>query len=165
MIEQAIVYPILESRLDAPGLVKACDWMHQPNPAKIGDLKNLQRVPHAISALNEIQKEPYLTGNILNLGYIIIAFPDVMKSVLAYTGGMPHVYHNNIQNFSCAIVSGYISEWINCCEFACQSRIDTTVRFIFNKVYYDLESKIPRDMLKGTRRDNQDGTFLLEYEG
>lgn len=161
-MQEAIVAPVLQTTLNMNFLIQACREMGQPNPATKADEKNLSGFKHVVATFDEIQRRPFLTGNILHLGYMIITYPEDMSLVLAYTGGMPHLYHDGVNRATCVIVSGSVNQWLDACSRACCVEATPTVRFVFNKIYRDLEKKIPRSMFTGSRRDNDDGTFLLE---
>jgi hypothetical protein len=165
MQPQAVVLPVLQTALNLKGLIQACSEMNLPNPATPADHKGLTGFKHTVATLDEIQRRPYLTGNLLQLGYMVAAYPDDMQLVLAYTGGMPHLYHDGAQRGpTICIVSGSVNQWLDSCSRACCPEADVTVRFVFNRIWRHLETIIPREMFKGNRHDNQDGTFLLEYK-
>lgn len=134
--------------------------MNQPNPAVPADQKNLKGLKHTIATLDEIQRRPYLTANLIQMGYMIITYPNDMPAVLSHTAGMSHVYHEGSD--CCAIVAGTMQQWISSCERACRSEADQVIRYVFNKVYRHLEQNVPRELLTGCTKDFGDGTFLLE---
>lgn len=164
MQPSAVVMPVLQTAINLSGIIQACREMQQPNPTIGPDQQGLQGFRHTVATLDAIQKRPYLTGHILNLGYMIAAYPEDLTTVLAYTGGMPHLYHDGVDHAACCIVSGSVNQWVDCCRRACKPEAEHVVRFVFNRVYRDLETKVPREMLDGNRKDNQDGTFLLEHK-
>jgi len=158
----AVVFPCLQTTLNTAGLIQACRDMNQPNPTKVPDEKNLQGLKHTIATLDEIQSRPYLTGNILQLGYMLVTYPDDMQEVLAHTAGMAHLYHDGVRNASCVIVTGSVNQWLDACSRACCADANQVTRFVFNRVYRHMEKVIPREMMSGERTDAGDGTFLLE---
>ena len=93
---------------------------------------------------------------------MIITWPDEMASVLAYTRGMPHLYHDGVQRCLCALVMGSIDQWTDVCRRACVKESDQVVRFVFNKVYRDMQSRLPIQFTDLRRTDNEDGTFMIE---
>lgn len=159
---QAIVFPVTQTTLNTSGLIQACREMQQPNPTNKPDAQNLKGFKHTIATLDEIQKRPYLTGNILHLGYMIVAHWDDMPQVLAHAA-MPHVYHDGVKYGACVTVTGSVNQWIDVCRRACCSESDQVVRFVFNRIYRHLEQVAPREMISGHRIDAGDGTFLLEH--
>lgn len=162
---QAVILPVLQTSLNLQGLIQASREMKMPNPTSKADAQNLQGFKHTVAVLDGIQRRPYLTGTVLQLGYMIAAYPEDMDLVLAYTGGMPHFYYDGIpRGVSCCIVSGSVNQWMTACRCACSPESDQVVRYVFNRIYRDMETKVPRDMIDGNRRDNQDGTFLLEHK-
>jgi hypothetical protein len=139
--------------------------MRLENPATPADHKGLKGFKHTVATLDEIQRRPYLTGNVLQVGYMVAAYPDDLQLVLAYTGGMAHLYHEQApRGVGLVVISGSVNQWLDSCGRACCPESDLTVRFVFNRIYRHLETIIPRDMFTGDRRDNDDGTFLLEYK-
>jgi hypothetical protein len=155
--------PVLQTALNLKGMIQACREMNLPNPATAADQKNLTGVKHMIEVLDSIQDMPLLTEDLLQLGYMIAAYPDAMSAALAYTGGMPHLYHAGVMRGAvCCVVSGSVKQWMAACNRACCSDALLDVRFIFNRIYRDMETKIPRSMFNAKRSDNDDGTFLLE---
>jgi len=163
MQPSAHVMPVLQTSLNLKGMIQACREMQLPNPAAAADEKNLTGLKHMIETLDSIQHIPFLTEDVIQLGYMVAAYPDAMSEALAYTGGMPHLYHAGATRGAVVcIVSGSVRQWKAACNRACCTDAALDVRFIFNRVYRDMEAKLPREMFTGTRRDNEDGTFLLE---
>ena len=158
---EAVVFPVLQTSLNAAGLIQACREMQQPNPTAKPDQRRLHGLKPTIETLNEIQRRPYLTANIVSLGYMLITHHHDMPSVLTHTAGMPHIYHDGYTDASCVIVTGSLQQWLTACQVACQTETDQVVRFVFNRVYRNLEQTVPREMLSGGREDHGDGTFLL----
>jgi len=159
---QAIVFPATQTTLNTTGLIQACREMRQPNPTNKPDAKGLTGFKHTVATLDEIQKRPYLTGNILHMGYMILAHWNDMSAILSHAS-MSHVYHDGLTDGACVIVTGSVNQWIDVCRRACCPESEQVVRFVFNKIYRHLESVVPREMLYNNRRDFGDGTFLLEH--
>ncbi len=158
-MQKAIVAPVLQTALNINDLIQACQAMQQPNPAERADEKGYRGLRHTITTMDEIQRRSFMTGSVLYVGYMIVTSWEDMPYVLSYTGGMPHLYHDGVQRVACVIVVGSINQWLDSCRRACSIDSYQTVRYIFNKIYADLQ----KYMLLDDRRDDYgDGTFLLE---
>lgn len=162
---EVIVLPVLQTSLNLPALIQACREMQQPNPATGPDEQGLQGFKHTIAVIDSIQRLPYRTGAILSLGYLIASWPEDMDLILAETENMTHLYHDGVERFQCSIVAGTIHQWMDACRRACVHESEYVVRFAFNRVYRDMEQRLPLGMLGHMRRtDNEDQTFLLEHK-
>jgi len=154
--------PVLQTALNLKGMIQACREMNLPNPATAADDKNLTGLKHMVATLDAIQDTPFLSVNLLQLGYMVAAYPHPMKQILAFTGGMPHVFHGGVmQGVECCIISGCVNQWMVACKLASCPDAGLDVRFVYNRIWRDMESKLPRELMTASRRDNDDGTFLL----
>jgi hypothetical protein len=155
-----IVFPVTASALNTAQLIKACRELKLGNPAEIADKKKLQGLHHSFAVLDSLQTEPGLTKTILSIGYMIIAWPDDLANILLYTCGMNYIHVARTGRVDSAIVTGSIADWMRAVEVACHPNVEQPTRYAFNRVYRDLEQRVPHGL--GRTRDNGDGTFLLE---
>ncbi len=116
MQAEAVVLRVMSTDSNIGALIQACRQMQLPNPATQADQRNLSGLKHTFAVFNAIQCEPHLTANVIQLGYLIVTWPDEMSNVIAASGGMPHFHHDKADRFSCVIMMGSINQWIDACR-------------------------------------------------
>jgi len=165
-----VVFPVLETHLNLPGLLRACREMKLPNPAAESDQRGEEGIIQAVNVLDSIQELPYLTTAALQIGYLVVALDCDMPAIVANARGVVHLYHSEAEEASqgealCCIMTGSIDQWLWACVKASIAEADPVVRYTFNRVYRDITSRLPSHVWKGgSTRDHGDGTFLLDYQ-
>ena len=162
-MEQVVVFPVLSTALDTSGLIQACRHLNIPNPSRDADSKNLAGLVHTAAVLDVLQSRPTLTSTVMHLGYLFVTWPEQMTFLLSYARGMPYFEVNRNPRYSAVIIASSVDQWITACKHACTTVSDSVVRYTYNRVYRDLEQRLPKEML-GRTSDFGDGTFLLEYK-
>ena len=164
MQPSVVVFPVLSTVLNTSDVIRACREMNLGNPAEAADKKNLTGLRHLFEVLDGLQISPYLSKNVVNLGYMFVAWPDDLSDILTFTCGMSHFRVRGTERFQAAVVAGSISDWTRACELACHRDSSHPVRYAFNRVYRDMEKKLPNATMRKGTDDYGDGTFLLEHK-